>query len=412
MSMQRGTNLGRLGGYNQAVVLESIRRAPEGISRVELAGSTGLSPQTISNVVRRLLDDGWVREGRTVISGPGKPRTLLELVPDRLVSVGIHLDPSMLTYVIVDLRGTIVLRRRVPLPTAGTPDETVAAIATEVNALIEESGYPRANVVGVGVASPGPVDLERGAVIAPPLLTGWGEVELTAPLREVLDLEVVLAKDTVAAATAEVWVGQGQDLRDFVCVYVGTGIGAGLVIDSQVLAGQTGNAGEFGHMLTGVEQPVNCSVCGRNDCLAINLNFDTVVRMGEAVGIKSADLEGANVGEHIRAAAAVIEAADRGVDGAREVGLQLAEQVARAVGQICSIMDVDQVVICGPLWEMLRGYVTEEVTAQVNASFHGSLDRPVTVLSSSLGGWISAIGGACVVLDDLLAPKTSGLLLR
>lgn len=410
--MQRGTNLGRLGGYNQAVVLESIRRAPDGISRVELAGSTGLSPQTISNVVRRLLDDGWVKEGRTVISGPGKPRTLLELVPDRLVSVGIHLDPSMLTYVIVDLRGSIVLRRRVPLPTEGGSNETVAAIAAEVNALIEESGYPRANVVGVGVASPGPVDLERGAVIDPPLLTGWGEVELTGPLRDALDLEVVLAKDTVAAATAEIWVGQGQDLRDFVCVYVGTGVGAGLVVDSQVLAGQTGNAGEIGHVLTGRAQSGTCPVCGRNDCLAMNLNFDTIICMGREAGLDVPTVDDAPLGDHIRAAAGVLEAAFRGEGGARDIGQELAGYVARSVGQICSLLDVDQVVICGPTWELLREFALDQVAAEVNESFNGTLTRPVTVLSSSLGGWISAIGGACVVLDDLLAPKTSGLLLR
>ncbi|WP_291278263.1 helix-turn-helix domain-containing protein, partial [Galactobacter sp.] len=79
--MQRGTNLGRLGGFNQAVVLEAVRHHPDGISRVELAEVTGLSPQTISNVARRLIEGGWIRESGTVISGPGKPRTILELIP-------------------------------------------------------------------------------------------------------------------------------------------------------------------------------------------------------------------------------------------------------------------------------------------------------------------------------------------
>lgn len=410
--MQRGTNLGRLGGYNQAVVLESIRRAPEGVSRVELAGSTGLSPQTISNVVRRLLDDGWVREGGTIISGPGKPRTILELVPDRLISVGIHLDPSVLTYVLVDLRGNIVLRRRRALPTGGTPEETVAAIAKEVDDLILESGHARTNVVGVGVASPGPVDLERGAVIAPPLLTGWGEVELVAPLRAALDLEVVLAKDTVAAATAEVWVGAGQGLRDFVSLYVGTGVGAGLVMNSEVLAGQTGNAGELGHMLTGTEQPVSCEVCGRNDCLAVNLNFDTIVRRAAEAGLPVPDVAGKPLGFHIRAAASVMESAAAGEPKAREIGLGMARDVARAVGHIASLLDVDHVVVCGPTWEQMREFAMGEVEREVNEAFRGTLPRDVTVTSSQLGGWITAIGGACVVLEDLLAPKTSGLLLR
>lgn len=412
--MQRGTNLGRLGGYNQAVVLESIRRSETGISRVELAESTGLSPQTISNVARRLLDDGWIREGGTVISGPGKPRTMLELIPDRLVSVGIHLDPSLLTYVIVDLRGRIVLRRRVPLPASRTPEDTVQAIAAEVEKLIEESGYPRANVVGVGVASPGPVDLERGAVIAPPLLTGWGAVELTGPLRAALDLEVVLAKDTVAAATAEVWVGEGRDIRSFVCLYVGTGIGAGLVQDAQVWPGQTGNAGEIGHLLTASAPQDPCAVCGRPDCLAAELNFDAVLRKAAALGVDGVDFPGesASLTERITAASEVMEQAKAAEGPARELAKELTDLVATAVGQIASLMDLDQVVVCGPVWEIIRGFSEESVADVVNENFHGSLDRPVRVASSSLGGWISAIGGACVVFDDLLAPKASGLLLR
>lgn len=410
--MQRGTNLGRLGGYNQAVVLESIRRAPDGISRVELAQSTGLSPQTISNVVRRLLDGGWVEEGRTVINGPGKPRTLLDLIPDRLVSVGIHIDPSRVTYVVVDLRGSIVVRRRVPLPTTGTPEETVAAIADDVDSLLAESGYPRTNVVGVGLAAPGPVDLARGALVDPPLLIGWDEVELVGPLSERLQMEVVLAKDTVAAATAEQWVGKGQDLNDFVCVYVGTGVGAGLVLDGQVRAGQTGNAGELGHVLTGLEQPEQCQVCGRHDCLAININFDTIIRRGREIGLDLPDVEGRPLGEHIAAATQVMDAAYRGGPEAGELGRDMAAIVARAVGQVASLLDVDQVVITGPVWDFLRDVSDESVTSAMDETFHGTLERPLNVISSELGGWTCAIGGACVVLDELVAPKTSGLLLR
>src|SRR3954468_8799970 len=89
--MPRGTNLPALGGYNQTLILDLVRRSREGISRVELAEQTGLSAQTISNVSRRLLDDGLIREGGKQIAGPGKPRTILHLEPTARYAVGVHL---------------------------------------------------------------------------------------------------------------------------------------------------------------------------------------------------------------------------------------------------------------------------------------------------------------------------------
>jgi CRP-like cAMP-binding protein len=87
--VRRGTNLLAVGGFNQAVILDRIRRSPQGMSRVELAETTGLSAQTISNVSRRLLESGLIREGEKKNVGPGKPRTILHLDPTGMYAVGV-----------------------------------------------------------------------------------------------------------------------------------------------------------------------------------------------------------------------------------------------------------------------------------------------------------------------------------
>jgi len=116
VSVRRGTNLDRVGGFNDAVVLDGIRRA-EQLSRVELAEITGLSGQAISNIIRRLLAAGLVREaGRLRTTGLGKPRTMLELEPTGQYAVGVHLDPAVVTVALLDLTGDVIARRRVDTP--------------------------------------------------------------------------------------------------------------------------------------------------------------------------------------------------------------------------------------------------------------------------------------------------------
>ena len=110
--MRAGSNLPAVGGYNQAVILDAVRRAPDGVSRVEVANSTGLSAQTVTNIVRRLIQEGLVVEAGTRGVGVGKPRTILRLDPMARLAVGIHLDPSVVTIVLLDLAGSVVSHRR------------------------------------------------------------------------------------------------------------------------------------------------------------------------------------------------------------------------------------------------------------------------------------------------------------
>jgi len=89
-----------MGDFNLTVILDAIRRTPGGLSRVELAQIVGLSPQTISNISRRLLDQHLIVEAGKEGTGPGKPRTMLRLNPSGMYAVGVHLDPAVLTSLI------------------------------------------------------------------------------------------------------------------------------------------------------------------------------------------------------------------------------------------------------------------------------------------------------------------------
>jgi predicted NBD/HSP70 family sugar kinase len=396
--VRRGTNLLAVGGFNQAVILDLIRRAPDGLSRVELAGATGLSAQTVSNVSRRLLDTGIVLEAGKVGSGVGKPRTLLRLDPTGLYSIGVHLDPTVVTYVLLDLAGEVVSDHRAPTPSGASPSAVIDIMARQIEGILEGAAIPRERVLGVGIAAPGPVDSSLGMLLNPPLLDGWTRVPLREALAEATGFSVVLEKDVAAAAVAEIWrSGGGRD--NFTFFYYGTGIGMGLVIDHEVLRGASDNAGDMGHILVASDGPV-CT-CGRRGCVG-----ELVVphRLVEEAGGDPA----ASVDDAFSAFASAAAGSD---PGALAVLERAAGHIATAVVAITNLLDVDRVIFGGPFWQRVAGVLLPRVAELVNSDRALISPHEIRVESSAIGEDVAAIGAGCLVLDHSLSPKASALLI-
>ncbi|MEU1166872.1 ROK family transcriptional regulator, partial [Streptomyces sp. NPDC005921] len=197
--MLGGTNLPRVGGYNQAVVLDAIRtRGP--VSRVELAALTGLTNQTVSNVVRKLLDAGLVTETGQAPSSGGKRRILLSPRPDGAYAIGVHLDPDSAVIVVVNLAGEVITGRRQRLVAPEDPEQVVDRVSRAALRLFTRSGVDPARLLGLGIAAPGPLDGAQGAVVSPPNLPGWGRVPLVRMFEAATNLPVALDNNATAAA--------------------------------------------------------------------------------------------------------------------------------------------------------------------------------------------------------------------
>ncbi|MFD4554357.1 MarR family transcriptional regulator, partial [Streptomyces sp. NPDC058469] len=134
-----GANLLAVRSHNAALVLDLLRTAgTDGISRLELADRTGLTPQAVSKITARLRDSGLVAEAGRRASTGGKPRTVLRLVPEAGHAVGVHLDRDELRVVLVDLTGAVVGERGAPLDLGAGAEVVVEAVAREVERLVGE----------------------------------------------------------------------------------------------------------------------------------------------------------------------------------------------------------------------------------------------------------------------------------
>ncbi|WP_425314591.1 ROK family transcriptional regulator [Streptomyces bicolor] len=284
-----GVNLGALRSHNTALVLDLLRTAgPEGISRLELAERTGLTPQAVSKITARLRENGLAAEAGRRASTGGKPRTVLRLVPEAGYAVGVHLDRDELTAVLCDLTGAVVARRRTPLDLGAGAETVVERAVREVGELVVEGdrggrgdrdgqgvgggqggrggpgGRPGA-VLGVGVALPGPLDHRRGVLHRVTGFPEWNGFPLRDVLARRLSLPVVVDKDTNAAALGLAVGGAAAPVSSFAYLHFGAGLGGGLVIGGAVHRGTRTGAGEFGHQVVQLDGPP-CG-CGNRGCV-------------------------------------------------------------------------------------------------------------------------------------------------
>jgi len=406
---RRGTNLPAMADFNQSVILDAIRRSGTGLSRVELVTATGLSPQTISNITRRLLDGGFIEEAGKTSSGPGKPRTMLRLNPSGRYALGVHLDPTVMTFVMLDLTGSVVRRSSFPTPAVMDPNLVIDQIVAALAQLIDDSGVPRDRIGGVGIAAPGPIDSVQGTVVDPPYLAGWHRVPLREALQEGIGLPAILDKDVTASAIAEMWAGGESGAGSFIFFYLGTGIGVGLVMHDEVVRGSSGNAGEIGHIVTDPSGPP--CFCGLRGCIAVTCMPQALVQEAERLGVLRDTRVASDTHTVDSRFTELCDAAEAGNVTAIEILERSAVRLSKAVAVVANILDVDRVVFGGPFWSRLSGHYLRRIPELLEELRATRSIHRITVTGSAVGEDVGAIGAACLVLDRALAPNPKALLL-
>ncbi|MEV1007386.1 ROK family transcriptional regulator [Streptomyces sp. NPDC049881] len=395
---------------SRAAVLDVIRAAGT-ISRVGLVNATGFTGATISTVVRRLIDDGLVLETGRAESTGGKRRVLLQLNQSSRFAVGVHLDHAGITYVLTNLGGSVVARMSRAGIGTDDPPVVVARMATEADALIEGAGIDRGRVLGLGLVAPGPMNQTSGMRLVPPAMRHWDDFPLDRELQSATGLPVVLDNDATAAALGEHWSGDVGGTSTFAAVYMGTGIGAGLMVNGITFRGASGNAGEIGHICLDVDGP-ECW-CGARGCTEVLAGPGAVVEAARAdpAVARAAGLATGPAERPRRLAdfAAVTRAALRGEPGARTLLERSARNLAVAARTLANVMDLEQMVLTGPGLAIAGSIYLPVVQGELDRAFFARATHGVTVRLSRSAATAPAIGAAALVLQSELVPLREGL---
>ncbi|WP_344614794.1 ROK family transcriptional regulator [Dactylosporangium salmoneum] len=394
------------GPGSRALIVDLIRSSGP-ISRVELVNATGLTQPTISNIVRRLIDDGVVRETGDTVATRGKPRSMLVINSRAAYGVGIHVGADTLTCVVTDTRGGTVGRQLVAGPADGRPESMAAHLAALYHDITRGLGLPPQSVAGMAVVGPGPVDVARGRFLALPEAPPDPQrraagLDLAHALTGRLGVPVLVDSDAAAAAVGEFWGRQVSRERTFGCLYMNSGIGSGVVLDGALHRGASSNAGKLGHIAV-VRDGERCR-CGNRGCLEQYAAPRVLVARARATG-GLADRLGIRPDDpDARAFDVLARAALYGDEAARALVDESAALLAEAALALANLWDIDTLVLAGPGFAVAGSIYVTEIRRRLAERAFAREVHDVRVDLSSNPRDSAAIGGAALVLQASVAP--------
>ena len=244
----RGSNQSGLRAYNERLVLSIVRRQG-GLPRADIARSTGLSAQTVSVIMRGLERDGLLVRGTPTKGRVGQPSVPMFLAADGAYSIGLKVGRRSADLALMDFLGKVRMQLHEVYPYP-EPERLLDFTERRIEDLLAVlPGDARDRVAGLGIAMPFELWSWTEAVgAAPERMAAWREVDLAETLRERIPFPVFSQNDATAACGAELVFGRGSDHPDVVYFFIGSFVGGGVVLNSAVYTGRTGNAGALGSM--------------------------------------------------------------------------------------------------------------------------------------------------------------------
>lgn len=365
--------------FSQRAVMEAIiQNGP--ISRASIAKQTGLSKQTISEIVRQLELDDWVRETGRTSGHVGRTAVTYELVPDAAYIAAVDLGGTKIRLAIADLACQVFAEEVAATDRRGG-QFVVNQIAELCAQAAEHLSIPRERIRMAVIGAPGAPDAKTGRILLAPNISDFDTMNVAAAFEKALGVDVILENDVNLAVLGENWLGQGQGIDNLAFIAVGTGIGGGLMVGGQLVRGAMNAAGELGFLPFGAD-PFDPE----------SLRTGAFERVTASIGIM----------EHYAAASgetatvpAIFERAANGDVHAAATLDETAKYLARGISAIAAIANPEKVILGGSIG--LRLELIERIRKFLPTCF----PYPVDIEASQLGPRAAIVGAAAIGLSHL-----------
>ena len=364
---------------SQSAVIQAITNYGP-VSRASVAKHTGLSKQTVSEIVANLEAEGWVRTVGQTEGHIGRRAVVYEVSPSAATVASVDLGGTKVRVALCDLTGKVLAERVEPTERTGGMNVVEQIVRMVIQAAGDPGGKIGAlHIMVVGV--PGVPEPETGAILLAPNIAGIDQIDLSGSLRERLAIEVFVENDVNLAALGEHWLGSRGGDDNLVFISVGTGIGAGIVVGGDLIRGSSGGAGEIGFLPFGADPFEEKSLT--IGALERVTAADAIVNSYKSLSGQKANVPG------------VFEAAGSGNNHAIQTLDAVAKQISRAAAAVVAVVDPSVIVVGGSIGSR------DELLERVVHFIARCCPRDIVIEKSLLGDHAALAGGVSIALSQL-----------
>ena len=315
--------------------------------------------------------------------------------------VGIDIGGTSIKVGIVDDLGRSVADARIPTQAEVSPEPVVGEIRVTIERLVATKHLQMSDIVAVGVGAPGPIDIPAGQLGTPFNLPGWHHFPICDRLFAALEKPITFANDANAAAFGEYWVGSGRDYNSIVLFTLGTGIGAGIIVNGDSIDGENSLGSECGHMIIDSQNDARICSCGLRGHLEAYTSATSVIhRVNEALqsGKSSSVIDRVAAGEQL-STFMLFEEAEQGDPLSLDIILQTAYYLSIGIVNVLYAVDPGAVFLGGAMDFGGRGATTgkrflETLRAEVKRRAFPTIAKNLNLEFAALGGAAGYIGAA------------------
>ncbi len=391
---------------NKRMILDMIRFSPGGISRAELARRMLLTRSAMTSIITDFTGMGLVDEIEIGSTTGGRRPVLLAIKPGHGNVVGIDLGATHLSMLVTDFSAHVLAELERPLTISDGPARCLDQIDIMLMELLGSLHIQISQLSAVGLGVPGPVEAESGEVSSPPIMPGWDHYPIRQHLEQHWHVPVTVANDAELGALGEWAYGAGRGVSNLAYIKVGTGVGAGLILDGYIYRGSTGCAGEIGHITIQENGPL-CT-CGNRGCLEAMAGGQAIARKARQAVESGKRTELASIAPEAILAGNVAAAASRGDLVAQQIITEAGQYLGIAVASLVNLFNPSMIVIGGGVAQ-LGDQLLDPIRTTVRERSLKSAYKAVHIRSAMLGRRASSMGAVVqavnLSLDQLIGVK-------
>lgn len=376
-------------GFSRPGELFQILRDGKARTKAELAAMTGLARSTIASRIDLLLASGVIAGAGEATSSGGRPPSLIAFDPRSRVVVAVDLTATHALVAVADLNGAVINSQGIEMAISEGPNVVLTWVVNTAAELLATSGRTAANLLGVGIGVPGPVEHSTGRPTNPPIMPGWDQFDIPAFVQQYFSVPVLVDNDVNVLALGEhamVW----PDFADLIFVKVSTGIGLGIISGGQLQRGAQGTAGDVGHVQVPYSRDSPREATDERDLEAV-ASGPAIAAYLDSRGIKA------------RTSADVVRLVQEGNSEAILATRQAGREVGEVLATVVNLLNPSIIVIGGSI-----ARAGEHLLAGVReAVYRRSIPlatQHLRIVPSRGGGTDGVRGAAMLVIQQALSP--------